>query len=95
MTVGRLTDDRITDDRITAAVTPRLVTARLCPDCRRRNCLSEYTAKALRAVRAWLTPWLQLHRYWTAWTDKPPPHELQQLLNAVANGHPLNLYLSP
>jgi len=47
------------------------------------------------AVRAWLTPWLLLQRCWTAWTNKPPPRELQQLLNAVGNGHALNLYLPP
>ncbi len=51
--------------------------------------------KALRAVRAWLTPWLLLQRCWTAWTNKPPPRELQQLLNAVGSGHALNLYLPP
>ena len=29
--------------------------------------------KALRAVRAWLTPWLLLQRWWKAWTHEPPP----------------------
>ncbi len=51
--------------------------------------------KALRAVRAWLTPWLLLQRWWKAWSDKPPPDELQQLLNALAQGHAINLYLPP
>jgi hypothetical protein len=51
--------------------------------------------KALRAVRAWLTPWLMLQRWWQAWTSKPPPAELQQLLHALEQGHAINLYLPP
>jgi hypothetical protein len=51
--------------------------------------------KALRAVRAWLTPWLLLQRWWQAWTDQPPPAELQQLLNTLEQGHAINLYLPP
>ena len=27
--------------------------------------------RALRAVRAWLTPWLLLQRWWQAWTHEP------------------------
>jgi transposase len=49
--------------------------------------------QALRAVRGWLTPWATLQRYWRAWTAKPPPTELQALINAVGTGRPLNLYL--
>ena len=51
--------------------------------------------KALRAVRVWLAPWLLLQRWWQAWTDKPPPAELQQLLNALEQGHAISLYLRP
>jgi len=51
--------------------------------------------KALRQVRSWLTPWMVLRRLWAAWSDKPPPVELQQLLDAVTYGRPLNLYISP
>src|SRR4051812_8284255 len=51
--------------------------------------------KALRAVRAWLTPWLLLQRWWHAWTHEPPPEQLQQLLNALERGHAINQYLPP
>jgi hypothetical protein len=29
--------------------------------------------RALRAVRAWLSPWTVLQRWWTAWSKAPPP----------------------
>ena len=29
--------------------------------------------RALRAVRAWLAPWIALQRWWTAWSNAPPP----------------------
>jgi SRSO17 transposase len=48
---------------------------------------------ALRRVRSWLTPWRLLWRCWRAWSDLPPPRELQALLDAVTMGRPLNLYL--
>ena len=48
---------------------------------------------AVRQVRAWLTPWVMLGRWWHAWSDLPPPPELQALLTSVANGRPLNIYL--
>ncbi len=48
---------------------------------------------ALRQVRGWLTPWVLLWRWWQAWSDSPPPPELQALLSSVGNGRPLNLYL--
>ncbi|WP_328674153.1 hypothetical protein [Streptomyces sp. NBC_00328] len=48
--------------------------------------------KAIRAVRGWLTPWTTLQRYWRAWTAKPPPTELQNLINAVSTGRPIDLY---
>ncbi|MFD9823572.1 hypothetical protein ACFWW0_32665 [Streptomyces violascens] len=43
-------------------------------------------------MRGWLTPWATLQRYWRAWSTKPPPTDLQALLNAVATGRPLDLY---
>jgi hypothetical protein len=48
--------------------------------------------RAIRAVRAWLDPWTTLHRCWRAWTNEPPPPELQALINAVGAGHTLDLY---
>ncbi|MEV0280138.1 transposase [Streptomyces sp. NPDC050610] len=48
--------------------------------------------RALRAVRAWLTPATTMTRWWRAWTDKDPPSELQALLDAVTTGRPLDLY---
>ncbi len=29
--------------------------------------------QAIRAVRAWLTPWTALQRWWRAWSNAPPP----------------------
>ena len=29
--------------------------------------------RALRAVRAWLSPWIALQRWWAAWSKAPPP----------------------
>jgi hypothetical protein len=48
---------------------------------------------ALRAVRAWLIPWSVLARCWRSWSPAPPPRQLQRLLDAVAAGQPLHLYL--
>jgi hypothetical protein len=48
--------------------------------------------KAIRAVRAWLDPWITLQRCWRAWTNAPPPPQLQALIDAVGTGHPLDLY---
>jgi hypothetical protein len=50
---------------------------------------------ALRAVRAWLIPWSVLQRCWRSWSPAPPPRQLQRLLDAVAGGQPLHLYLPP
>ncbi len=47
---------------------------------------------ALRKVRAWLEPWLMLRRYWRAWSQRPPPPELQALFSWVQRGVPLYLY---
>ena len=49
--------------------------------------------RALRAVRAWLTPWITLQRWWTAWSKAPPPPPLQALINSVAAGCGLHLYI--
>ena len=49
----------------------------------------------LRRVRGWLDPWTFLWRCWRAWSNAPPPPELQALLDAVSQGRPLNLYLPP
>lgn len=48
--------------------------------------------KALRAVRAWLEPWVLLRRFWRAWSPQPPPLPLQQLLEHLWRGSPLYLY---
>jgi hypothetical protein len=48
---------------------------------------------ALRAVRAWLIPWSVLQRCWRSWSPEPPPRQLQRLLEQLATGRPLNLYL--
>ena len=49
--------------------------------------------RAIRAVRAWLAPWITLQRWWTAWSDAPPPPQLQALINSVAAGCGLHLYI--
>jgi len=49
--------------------------------------------QTLRRVRAWLDPWLFLARCWRAWSSRPPPPELQALLDAVGAGRPLDLYV--
>jgi hypothetical protein len=48
--------------------------------------------KALRAVRAWLEPWVLLRRFWQAWSRQPPPLPLQQCLDRLSHGCPLYLY---
>jgi hypothetical protein len=49
--------------------------------------------RALRAVRAWLSPWTVLQRWWSAWSKAPPPPQLQALINSVAAGYGLHLYI--
>ena len=49
--------------------------------------------RALRAVRAWLSPWTVLQRWWAAWSKAPPPPQLQALISSVAAGHGLHLYI--
>jgi hypothetical protein len=36
-----------------------------------------------------------LARCWRSWSPAPPPRQLQRLLDAVAGGQPLHLYLPP
>lgn len=48
--------------------------------------------RALRAVRAWLEPWIRLRRYWQAWSEQSPPGPLQRLCDALEHGQPLFLY---
>jgi hypothetical protein len=50
---------------------------------------------AVRAVRAWLIPWSVLARCWRSWSPAPPPPQLHRLLDGVAAGRPLHLYLPP
>jgi hypothetical protein len=49
--------------------------------------------RALRAVRAWLSPWIALQRWWPAWSTAPPPRQLQALIASLQAGHGLHLYL--
>ena len=49
--------------------------------------------RALRAIRAWLSPWIALQRWWPAWSTAPPPSQLQALINSVAAGCGLHLYI--
>jgi hypothetical protein len=48
--------------------------------------------EALRKMRGRLEPWVTLQRYWRAFSDLPPPKELQKLLNWVFPGRGLYLY---
>ena len=49
--------------------------------------------RAIRAVRAWLAPWIALQRWWAAWSKAPPPRQLQALMSSVAAGCGLHLYV--
>ena len=49
--------------------------------------------RALRAIRAWLSPWIALQRWWPAWSKAPPPPQLQALISSVAAGCGLHLYI--
>jgi hypothetical protein len=49
--------------------------------------------RALRAVRAWLSPCTVLQRWWQAWSKAPPPPQRQALINSVAAGCGLHLYI--
>jgi hypothetical protein len=47
---------------------------------------------ALLRVRSWLEPWVMLWRHWRAYSGRPPPKELQKLLEWVFSGRGLYLY---
>ena len=64
------------------------------PDVHAEPAKSSWPA-ALRAVRAWLTPWSVLWRCWQSWSPAPPPRQLQGLLDGLAAGRPLHFYLPP
>jgi hypothetical protein len=49
---------------------------------------------ALRQVRAWLEPWIMLRRYWRAWSKRPPPVALQQVLESLWRGNGIDIYTS-
>ena len=49
--------------------------------------------RAIRAVRAWLSPWIALQRWWAAWSKAPPPPPLHALISSVAAGCGLHLYI--
>src|SRR5215510_11729824 len=49
--------------------------------------------QALRAIRAWLSPWIALQHWWPAWSKAPPPRQLQALMNSLAAGRGLHLYI--
>ena len=48
---------------------------------------------AIRAVRAWLSPWTALQRWWATWSKAPPSRQLQILIDSVAAGFGLHLYI--
>jgi hypothetical protein len=49
--------------------------------------------RALRKVRSWVQPYVMLGRYWRAYTDLPPPKELQRLLERLLDGEGVYLYV--
>ena len=49
----------------------------------------------LRHIRAWLTPATLLQRYWRAWSNAPPPPQLQDLLTAALAGQAIPVYIPP
>jgi hypothetical protein len=49
--------------------------------------------RAIRAVRAWLAPWITLRRWWAAWSNAPPARQLQALMTSLEAGCGLPLYI--
>jgi hypothetical protein len=49
--------------------------------------------QALRKVRAWLQPYVMLLRYCRAYTDLPPPEQLEALLDRLFSAEGLHLYV--
>jgi hypothetical protein len=49
--------------------------------------------RTIRAVRAWLAPWIALRRWWPAWSTAPPPRQLQALMTSLEAGCGLHLYI--
>ena len=49
--------------------------------------------RAIRAVRAWLAPWIALRRWWAARSNAPPPPQLQALMTSPEAGGGLHLYI--
>jgi hypothetical protein len=49
--------------------------------------------RALRAVRAWLSPTIALQRWWPSWSKAPPPRPLQALMTSLQAGCGLHLYI--
>ena len=37
--------------------------------------------------------WIALQRWWPAWSKAPPPRQLQALMNSLAAGRGLHLYI--
>ena len=63
---------------------------------RRRACYTKVgrRPRALRQVRGRFTPCVTLQLWWRAWSQTPPPAQLQALLEAVAAGQGLYLYIT-
>jgi hypothetical protein len=38
-------------------------------------------------------PWVALRRWWTAWSNAPPPRQLQALMTSLEAGSGLHLYI--
>jgi hypothetical protein len=60
---------------------------------KRKRPVQGYWPRALRRVQSWLAPWKWLNTCWQAWRDEPPPPELAELMEAVAAGFGIDLYL--
>lgn len=82
---------------LASAVLPETDIPGVCTGTRKKNSVGMSRRpqvswpRTLRAVRAWLEPWIMLRRYWRAWSEHPPPDPLQGILDAVAHGQPLSL----